>query len=359
MTRGKIFMKTSLLASAVGLMTLTSLAATNYPPLTALELLDKFAATQEQLLSMACTVTTTEEAAEGSRFYLAEVRTDANRAVSRGSEWGPGVPGSPSRTDPYRYLFISDGNTRCKYTAWGKRPGTLAIDKVPVKRGSPDSARRAILNYNNAGYLFGLFGGVEDRCDIVLRNATELRVRNQPERVNGVSCLVLEARRTHGNTEEKYALWFDPEHGYNIARADIRLGPKGESPAAIFRVNQVTFRQADGVWVPASAETDSWARNLRDGSTSSARNHVRITAIRVNPKDEPANAFRLDDARDGSRAYLLGDGFIKGTWQKGRAVDAKGNVLWTPEALAGMETNAPLQTGQSGSADKPTPAGKK
>jgi hypothetical protein len=355
-------MKTLLLVSLVALITLTSRAATNYPPLTALELLDKFAATQEQLLSMAYTVTTTEEVAEGSRFYLAEVRTDANRAVSRESEWGPGVRGSTSRTDPNRYLFISDGNTRCKYSAWGKRPGTLNIDKVPVKQGSPDSARRAILTYNNAGYLFGQFGGFsghEDRCDIVLRNATELRVRNQPERVNGVPCLVLEARRTRGNKDEQYTLWFDPTHGYHIARADIRVVPKGESATSVSRVNQVEFRQVDGVWVPISAEADCTQRNLRDGSTLSSRIHVRVTAIRVNSKDEPANAFRLDDVRDGSRVYLLGDGFIKGTWQKGRAVDAKGNVLWTPESLSGMGTNAPLQTGQSGGADKPTPAGKK
>jgi len=61
---------------------------------------------------------------------------------------------------------------------------------VYVKEGSPDSARRAVLHLNNAGYLFGLFGGVEDRCDIVLRNASELRVRNQPEKVNGVAVTV-------------------------------------------------------------------------------------------------------------------------------------------------------------------------
>jgi hypothetical protein len=48
-----------------------------------------------------------------------------------------------------------------------------------------------------------------------------------------------------------------------------------------------------------------------------------------------------------------------GTWQKGRAVDAKGKVFWTPESLAGTETNKRPQTGQSGGADKPTPAGKK
>ena len=337
-------MKRHLLISLCGWFAASTWAATNSPSLTATELLDKFAATQDQLLSMAYTATTTQEVAQGNRYCVAEVRTDANRASSRESAWGPGFPGSVSRTDPYFYLLISDGNTSCRYSAWGKRLGTLSISPAGVKQGSPDSARRAILNYKNAGHLFGRFDGDEDRCDIVLRDATELRVRNQPERVNGVLCPVLDARRTHGDTDEQYTLWFDPAHGYNIARADLRVGPKGENPANVIRVNQVQFRQVDGVWVPASAETDGWQRNLRDGSTSSARNHVRITAIRVNPKDEPANAFGLDGVPDGSRVVLSGDRLIKGTWQKGRAVDAKGNVFWTPESLGGMATNKPPES---------------
>ena len=40
-------------------------------------------------------------------------------------------------------------------------------------------------------------------------------------------------------------------------------------------------------------------------------------------------------------------------------VDAKGNVFWWPESLSGMETNDLSQNGESGGADKPTPAGKK
>jgi outer membrane lipoprotein-sorting protein len=380
MTRGKIFMKTLLLVSLVGLMTLTSWAATNPVPLTATQVLDEFAKTQDRLLSVAYTATTTEEVKKGNRFYVAEVRTDANRAASRERSWGPGTLTSVSQADPYNYTLISDGNARVRYSARGKRPGTLNIAKVLVKRGSPDSARRAILTYNNAGYLFGRFSGDEDRCDIVLRNASELRVRNQPEKVNGVPCLVLEARRTHDDADEQYALWFDPAHGYNIARADMRVGPKGESPAAVFRLNQVGFRQVDGIWVPVSAEADSWQRNTHDGSTASSRIHVRITAIRVNPKDEPVNAFGLNDVPDGSRVELLGDAYhsgrvtlqngrevdaagnvmlTPGTWQKGRAVDAKGNVFWTPESLGGIATNKPPESGRTGGTDKPTPAGKK
>jgi hypothetical protein len=255
----------------------------------------------------------------------------------------------------------------------------LNIEQVRAKRGSPDSARRAVLNYDNAGYLFGDFGGDVDRCDLMLKNAFELRVRNQPEPVKGVPCLVIEARRTTSGVDTQYTLWFDPAHGYHIAQADVRAGPNGASPAAVFRVNEVEFRQMDGVWVPTSAEADTWLR-LPDGSVWSSKMHTRITAIWVNPKDKPVNVFGLlNDVPDGSRVQLVGDAYHKkgklqngryvdaagnifetlGTWQKGRAVDAAGNVLWTPESLGGIATNKPPESGRTGGTDKPTSAGKK
>ena len=199
-------MKRLLSISFSMLLAATGWAATNSIPLTATQVLDEFAKTQDRLLSLAYTATTTEEVKKGNvssdpEFTVSEVRTDANRAASRQRIWGRGLPSSPSQADPFLYITVSDGNTRCRYSAQGRRPGTLNICPVAVKRGSPDAARRAVLNYNNAGYLFGNFSGDEDRCDILLRNASELRVRNQPEPVKGVSCLVLEARRTYNGLD--------------------------------------------------------------------------------------------------------------------------------------------------------------
>ncbi len=350
-------MKTLLFYSLAGMLTLTSWSATNPVPMTANQILDEFARTQDRLLSMVYTVTITMEAKPDNLFFVAEVRTDTNRAVSREQYWGHSMPYRTSRVDPDNCVVISDGNTRCRYIAWGKRPGVLNIYPAGVKAGAPDSARRAILNPDNAGYLFGLFRTDGDRCDIELRNASELRVRSQPELVKGIPCRVLEARCTHGDKDEQYTLWFDPAHGYHIARAEYRLGSNLANPSRILRVNQVEFRQVDGVWVPASAEADSLARNLRDGSTVSAKIHVRITDIRLNPKDTPVNAFGLGDVPDGSRVHLTG-GPIEGTWQKGRAVDKAGNVYWTPEAAGWMATSKPPESGRTGGADKPMPAGK-
>ena len=88
--------------------------------------------------------------------------------------------------------------------------------------------------------------------------------------------------------------------------------------------------------------------------------------MRVNPKDNPVNAFGLDDVREGSRVALFDGGPVngvnkwqikgQGTWQKGRAVDAKGNVFWTPESLEGTATNKPPEDDQTGGEDKPMSA---
>jgi hypothetical protein len=328
---------------------------------------------------MAYTATTREEEKNGDLFGVAEVRTDANRAASREHWWGPASSTPTSQADPYFYIIVSDGNTRCRFGTQGKRPGLLTVDSSVRVNGGADFARRNILTEEKAGYLFGYITGLGDRIDVILRNASELRVRNQPERVNGVLCLVLEARRTYPDSDQQYTLWFDPAHGYNIARADTRIVPKGHEPDS-FCFNQVTFRQVDGVWVPASADTDTEIHNPRDGwRLWSSRGHVRITNIRVNPKDNPVNAFGLNDVSEGSRVQLVGDAYHSGkatlqngrvvdaagnvmytlgTWQKGRAVDAKGNVLWTPESLGGIATNKPPESGRTGGTDKLMPAGK-
>jgi hypothetical protein len=112
----------------------------------------------------------------------------------------------------------------------------------------------------------------------------------------------------------------------------------------------------------------------------SSRIHVRITAIRVNPKDNPGNAFTLNDVPEGSRVELVADAhhsgrvtlqngqmvdaagnvmLTPGTWQKGRAVDAKDHVFWTPESLGGMATNQPPESGRTGGTEKLTPADSK
>ena len=65
-------MKRLLLISLCGWFAVDTWAATNPVPLTATQVLDEFARTQDRLLSVAYTATTTEEVAKGNRFYVAE-----------------------------------------------------------------------------------------------------------------------------------------------------------------------------------------------------------------------------------------------------------------------------------------------
>jgi hypothetical protein len=97
-TGGSMFMKRLLLISLCGWLAASTRAATNLPPLTATELLDKFAASQESLKSF---VATYEETAQtdfpnaappikGGSTTLGNVRVDFPRVAERSRDWSAG-----------------------------------------------------------------------------------------------------------------------------------------------------------------------------------------------------------------------------------------------------------------------------
>ena len=96
MARRNVFMKRLLLISLFGGFAVSTWAATNYPSLTATELLDKFAASQEHLKSF---VASYEETAQtdfpnaappikGGSTTLGDVRVDFPRVAERTRDWG-------------------------------------------------------------------------------------------------------------------------------------------------------------------------------------------------------------------------------------------------------------------------------
>jgi hypothetical protein len=179
-------------------------------------------------------------------------------------------------------------------------------------------------------------------------------------------CYVLDAETQTGD----YTVWLDPSLGYNIARAllqqhfghlrpDGRPFEKGESN--MWMVEKVRWEQQQGVWVPVEA-AGGQVQTFPGRGTARRGWHFALTRFVLNPEHTALRSFVPDDIRDGAKFILVGDDRRtkgQGIWQNGQAVNAKGNVFWTPESLAGMETNKRLQTGQSGGADTPTSVGRK
>ena len=65
--------------------------------------------------------------------------------------------------------------------------------------------------------LRGVLYGDDLRVNEILQKAETLKVRSEREEINGSLCYVIDAETQHG----RYAVWLDPEHGYNVARAEV------------------------------------------------------------------------------------------------------------------------------------------
>jgi len=218
--------------------------------LTASQILQEFAKTQDRLMSCAYTVTMEDAFSEGpgrtrKLHYEAHVRTDATRAELRLCRWGDmTIPPNATRGKVQHAPFSREkaeyrhdlwtAQTNFTYRFWDTpywaahregdpRRGVLKVK--PTKDSASDPRRTLMAGQFSAAacYLFGYLRGEKDRCDVVLKRDPGLRLRERREQVNGVACWVLEARRRHGEWEKRYALWFDPEHGYNLARIHTRI----------------------------------------------------------------------------------------------------------------------------------------
>ncbi len=363
-------MKKRQLISLCGLLATSSWAATSYPPLTATELLNKFAASQEPLKSF---VANYEETAQtdfpnaappikGGSTTLGDVRVDFPRVAERSRDWGAF---GGTKAQPRYSSLLTDGHLGLSYDqqsdagsaiVWSPYHPPTGVTCVAEAMGRSGSLRAC----------FGvLLGDSPQRFDRKIRHETTLRVRQRLELAGWIPtpCYVLDAETQTGD----YTVWLDPSRGYNIARAllqqhfghlrpDGRPFEKGESN--MWMVEKVRWEQRQGVWVSVEA-AGGQVQTMPGRGTARRSWHFTLSRFVLNPDHTALRSFVPDDIRDGAKFTLAGarGKDLRGTWQKGRAVDATGNVFWTPASLAGRESDERPQTGQSGGADKPAAPG--
>ena len=330
--------------------------------LTASQILQEFAKTQDRLMSCAYTVTMEDAFSEGpgrtrKLHYEAHVRTDATRAELRLCRWGDmTIPPNATRGKVQHAPFSREkaeyrhdlwtAQTNFTYRFWDTpywaayregdpRRGVLKVK--PTKDSASDPRRTLMAGQFSAAacYLFGYLRGEKDRCDVVLKRDPGLRLRERREQVNGVACWVLEARRRHGEWEKRYTLWFDPEHGYNLARIHTRIDSihSGNNAWGDSEIRIVEFSQTNGVWTPAKAEEDYIQCPNPPAPKAAGRVRIRVTAMHVNPDHEALKSFRLDDIREGAQVTFVGEdgrATSRGIWRSGRVVDSSGEVLVNP-----------------------------
>ena len=325
-----------------GLASLCSAASatseTKEKHLTAFELLDRYAANQNKLRSIIAkteeTIINTQSNRPTPKFtrWGSELRTNGKRTLWRFYRWLD-LPAedalTPLEDAHYYHFFLWDGKSYFEYNK------NLKSNEAHVFISADEREAKYILNhaYNGAPFL-GLRFSDSKRIDAVLRQADSVSVRDELEQIGPVSCYVIDAKAKSGN----YTVWLDPEHGYNIAKADVRVVPNDlylgkrlkNNESESLSIKNVLFRKIKGPWIPMEADSYSTS-NRQDGPTVHATIHHKITQIILNPNHEVLSSF-VPEMENGTNVHL--DSGAEYTWQDGMkfVVDERdGNIRYVPK----------------------------
>ena len=218
------------------------------------ELLDRYTANQDKLKSFIAKM----EKSYRIRWHHKE-QTDFGRLTSELR-----VDGKRIHLLHYNWdnLFSMDANTPIEDAGfwadlWDGKCSIL-YDKIisTDKKSAIVSTEERLVRHNTVVWCAGLpILGIRhssyEPIDSVLRQADSISVRNELEPVGLVACYVIDANTTTG----RYTVWFDPQHGYQIAQAEIHTGPdnifrgrlRKEVESYFLSVRNIRFENVDGV----------------------------------------------------------------------------------------------------------------
>ncbi|UCG60107.1 MAG: hypothetical protein JSU70_11400 [Phycisphaerales bacterium] len=308
------------------------------------ELLDKFSENRDRVKSYIVKFEYSQEGMNprqdiSPRILMkrtVEIRTDGQRHYSRWTDWTTNMKGLNSLKEAVGTgkfaMVIHDGNNMYRYTrhpdGYTKIPHRLLID--------PDKGILSGNDCDNRGMKFrfvrGLMGSDWERVDSILRGADRISVRTQTERIGGSDCYVLEGDTKHG----RYVLWIDPNHGYNIAKAEV-IKEAGDIFAGghalrqgrriITSVMVSDFLEVGGEWTAKgyhSERTDCLLpKNWQDTDTVD----YKLNEFKPNPDHDALNSLGTGDILNGSSVRIMGIDGIRYIWQDGKVVDSYGHEV--------------------------------
>ena len=312
-----------IIASLIPLQTL----ATEHPSV--LELLDKYAQTQNKLKSFISEETSEWKqdsprirakykgsllkkveckfATDGERVHI-RLNVQSNNAGHGGSYWS----------------YLWDGSSSVEYN-------TRRNEKYPhaiINSEKKNKNRSVAILYDGSPLIGFLGGGIEMEPVVsILRKADTISVRDKMEQAGKAAsqCYVIDADTKYG----KYKVWIDPNHGYNIAKAKVKKGKRhvglGVNHSSIsFSMENVRFERPNNIWIPMECDFEH-IFVYSNGQTGTTKKHLKRINIELNPDFEAADAFMMD-IPDGTRVYIRDiDGNY--TWQDGQVVDKSGKVI--------------------------------
>lgn len=338
---------------------MTFLLSTNKTPTqlpSAAELLDKYADTQDKLRSSFISKLEIDSKFEAfardrpnikpgrmyRKHFEMELRFDGKRSYEYLKMWGD-RPGTSS---------VSETKAQHSYDLWD---GRIRYDYIthPYKANDPGNLtlyyeRISHWQHAQGQALRGYFPGASERIDTELKRASTLSVESRKDGTDG-SQLYLVNGSTGGS---EFQIWFDPEHGYNIAKAIVKRswadwnkteGRPSRSPKghATVWLEDVSFKQVDDLWVPVVA---NYRRDHEyvTGEYEKSQYRIIVTEFVVNPDHEALGSFQTSFIQNGAEVRGYVD-FNKGLqmawdpkycWQTGAAMvaDRNGSIVpYEPE----------------------------
>jgi hypothetical protein len=222
---------------------------------------------------------------------------------------------------PQYQSFLWDGKD---YFQYSKSPISTAMPHGIVKIDhSRKYAEKLVCRGYSGAALLGFSHGDDKRIDSVLRKADIIDVENELEQIAGSSCYVINATTPYG----KYRVWLDPEHGYNIAKMEIKketgdlMFGHSMSGKAKFSgsLENIRFEKINEVWVPIEADIKI-SRTLSKGDFYQSISHHKRTEVTLNPDFESLGLFAPDDIENGAEVLVLDVTGISYTWQDGKLI---------------------------------------
>jgi hypothetical protein len=298
----------------------------------AAEILDRYAETQKKFKSHIVKAldvcTSSDRTGKHNSEEESEVRYDGKRFYLRRSNWGNfGPDRKTSKENPYYDTNLYDGKKTYYHsqTFNGKQPDKVCIDPEPGTRVEG-------IVHSSGDALQGKMYGDSQRIDAVFRDAgSTVRVREKPERVRDSDCYVIEAKTNRG----KYTVWIDPEHGYNIAKAQVSKSGKDmfyaqhldevKTPYPNVRIvstgeaiKDVRFEKIGELWIPMEGTIETAARFSDRTRFVMTLRHKRTEVI-VNPDHDALGSF-VPKFPNGSSVRIVGVPRVLYTWQDGKCV---------------------------------------
>jgi len=293
-----------------------------------LELLDKYASTQDKLKSF---IVKTESQSKGivdipgkrrqeiAGRVTSEYRFDGDRFNVR---WHTSQDRVPSYTS-----HLWDGNSWYDTARGGDQPGRLIIER----RRNPVREKQHLSREKEISAWLGYYYGDDTRIDTILREAIKrgesVSVQDRAERIRGSNCNVIKAMTKRG----KFTIWLDPKKDYSVVKAisEKRSGdlfydqpPMKQGEYSYYALDYIQYKKEANTWVPQKAK---WQikRKASEGYFESVIK-CSFTEVVLDPDHEALGSFSLDDVMNGATVSFLDAWDIKYTWQDGHLVDAQG-----------------------------------